>query len=50
MQGEYTDISYKLNDKFNMPDMDMYSSNKLELYQLIIYSYKFNTRFGRQSD
>ena len=28
--GEYTDISYKLNDKFNMPDMDMYSSNKLE--------------------
>ena len=28
--GEYTDINYKLNDKFNMPDMDMYSSNKLE--------------------
>lgn len=28
--GEYNDVSYALNDKFNMLDVDMYSSNKLQ--------------------
>lgn len=35
--GEYNDTDYKINDRFYMPDIDMYSSNKLQ-YTVSNYS------------